>query len=231
MHGSSLRSAADGPRGVPSRPAPGPVVRPSFPPAAPPPSPAPLGRIAFPSVRGEDEAPLEVPRGRRFTRGLPYLEFALTCAVVTVLVFLGLREYHHAVLRARAATAAADLSVMRDGLLRYYSDCHDFPVWDGRPGDPGLLRAPAAVAGAWGGPYLRRWPESTPLGGRYSYHRHLGLAQDAVLEVEGVGRAEALELARALGGGVVLELAPMRAGSRDPESWTVRLDLARRLGT
>jgi type II secretory pathway pseudopilin PulG len=109
-----------------------------------------------------------VSAGRRFhsarralgeQRGITILELVMVVGLVAVLAGLAFLNVASLTSRARAQAAAANLRLVRDGMLRVGVDCGGLPVWSAAGGDPGLTVRPSAWGDkCWRGPYLNQWP-------------------------------------------------------------------------
>jgi prepilin-type N-terminal cleavage/methylation domain-containing protein len=95
----------------------------------------------------------------RDERGVTLAEVAIVLALVGLLATLVSLNVATLTTRARAHAAAANLRLIRDGMLRVAVDCGGVPVWSAAGGDPGLTAQPSGWgAQCWRGPYLNHWP-------------------------------------------------------------------------
>ncbi len=93
--------------------------------------------------------------------GMTIVELLIVVAMVGVLASLVFLNVNTIIARARAQAAAANLRLVRDGMLRVGVDCGGLPVWSAASGDPGLTVRPSSWgATCWRGPYLNHWPSA-----------------------------------------------------------------------
>jgi prepilin-type N-terminal cleavage/methylation domain-containing protein len=97
----------------------------------------------------------------RGEHGMTIVELLIVVAMVGVLASLVSLNVNTITSRARGQAAAANLRLVRDGLLRVGVDCGGLPVWSAAAGDPGLTVRPSSWgATCWRGPYLNNWPSA-----------------------------------------------------------------------
>lgn len=122
-------------------------------------------------------------RHTRGDDGVTMVELLIVVAMVAVLASLVVLNVSTITSRARGQAAAANLSLVRDGMLRVGVDCAGLPVWRAAAGDPGLTVRPSSWGTTcWRGPYLTHWP-SAP--GSYEFDAPGGTAV-AVVRVHSV---------------------------------------------
>lgn len=133
------------------------------------------------------------PSSRRRRRGgaagAALAELLIVAALLGLLATLSVLTLGSVLRRTQAHTAAANMVLIRDGMLRVASDCGGLPVWTGG-GDPGLVTRASWGTACWRGPYLSAWPVT---GGTYEFSgpgqgvtavvRVTGLSQDATAAV------------------------------------------------
>jgi prepilin-type N-terminal cleavage/methylation domain-containing protein len=72
----------------------------------------------------------------RGNHGMTIVELLVVVAMVGVLASLGFLNVNTITSWARGQAAAANLRLVRDGLLRVGVDCEGLPVWSAASGDP-----------------------------------------------------------------------------------------------
>jgi type II secretory pathway pseudopilin PulG len=93
--------------------------------------------------------------------GFTMVELAMVLGLVAILATLVSLNVATFTNRTRAQAAAANLRLVRDGMLRVALDCGGLPVWRAASGDPGLTTQPSAWGQqCWRGPYLNHWPSA-----------------------------------------------------------------------
>jgi hypothetical protein len=147
--------------------------------------------------------------GRGPERGATIVELATVLGLVAMLAGLVSLNVATFTARTRAQAAAANLRLLRDGMLRVAVDCGGLPVWTAAGGDPGLTTQPSAWGQqCWRGPYLNHWP-SAP--GVYEFEG-AGGATTAVVRVHSIPDAAfasvAAQIAEVFGPSATVRYAP-----------------------
>jgi type II secretory pathway pseudopilin PulG len=116
-------------------------------------------------------------------RGITILELAMVLGLMAVLATIASLNVATFTSRTRVQAAAANLRLLRDGMLRVAVDCGGLPVWSATGGDPGLITQPSTWGQqCWRGPYLNHWPSSP---GVYEFEGPGGMAM-AVVRVHSI---------------------------------------------
>jgi general secretion pathway protein G len=103
-------------------------------------------------------------------RGFTLVELLVVIAIIGILAAIITPNAFKSVEKAKVAKAEADLKAFKAAALNYYTDTGKWPD-DQNPGDdPGFVTNVGNVEG-WNGPYLERWPEATPFGGKYDWDK------------------------------------------------------------
>jgi hypothetical protein len=140
----------------------------------------------------------------RDARGVMLVELLVVVALIGMLAVLVYLNFGMLVSRTRAHAAAANLLLIRDGMLRLGVDCGGLPVWAPGGGDPGLVTRPSWAPTCWRGPYLNLWP-STP--GTYEFDGPGGTTE-AVVRVHSIPseaiQPVAVQIVGIFGAGAVL---------------------------
>ncbi|WP_025775114.1 type II secretion system protein [Neomoorella thermoacetica] len=103
-------------------------------------------------------------------RGFTLVELLVVIAIIGVLAAIVVPNAFKSIEKAKVARAEADLKAFKAAALNYYTDTGKWPE-DKYPGeDPGFVTNEGNVNG-WNGPYLERWPASTPFGGQYDWDK------------------------------------------------------------
>ena len=120
-------------------------------------APARACRVVGPAVTPPDHI------RHRSSAGFTLIELAIVAALIGVLATLGLVTAQGLIQRSRAGATATQMAFMRTGLLNLATNCEGLPLSAKSGGDPGLVTRPAGST-CWNGPYLVRWPATTPIG-------------------------------------------------------------------
>ena len=152
------------------------------------------------------------------SRGFTLPELAVVISLIGLLASLALLNVEQVWTRTRASATVTQLAYMREALLNLAAGCDGLPSTASGGGDPGLTYAPGGMAGCWHGPYMSRWPDSTPFNvGEYRYQGRAGAP--ALVQVTGLpddaAAAVASQIAAMSGTG-----ASMTAGAG---GWTLSL--------
>jgi prepilin-type N-terminal cleavage/methylation domain-containing protein len=160
---------------------------------------------------------MSVPRAGD-SRGFTLPELAVVISLIGLLASLALLNVEQVWTRTRASATVTQLAYMREALLNLAAGCDGLPSTASGGGDPGLTYAPSGMGGCWHGPYMSRWPDSTPFNvGEYRYEGRAGAP--ALVQVTGLpddaAAAVASQIAAMSGTG-----ASMTAGAG---GWTLSL--------
>ncbi len=153
---------------------------------------------------------------RGHSPGYTLIELMMVVSLIGILSTLGFLTAQGLVQRAKANATATQMAFIRTGLLNYATNCEGLPV-STKSGDPGLVTRPKGST-CWNGPYLVRWPATTPFGKGTSF-RYQG--------TKGTLRAQSLTAgdAKSLGA----EAAPMFGGqaklTKSKSVWTVTVNV------
>jgi prepilin-type N-terminal cleavage/methylation domain-containing protein len=152
------------------------------------------------------------------SRGFTLPELAVVISLIGLLASLALLNVEQVWTRTRASATVTQLAYMRTALLNLAADSDGLPLTASGGGDPGLTYAPSGLGSSWHGPYMSRWPSSTPFNaGSYRYVGRVGAP--AVVQVTGLpddaAAAVAAQIAAMNGTG-----ASMTAGAG---GWTLSL--------
>jgi hypothetical protein len=118
-------------------------------------------------------------------------------ALIGILATLGLLTAQSLIQRARAGAAATQMAFIRTGLLNLATNCEGLPVAAKAGGDPGLVSRPKGST-CWFGPYLVRWPTTTPFGKGTSFQYQATKGAMAVLTARGLNASDAKALGAAV---------------------------------
>lgn len=103
-------------------------------------------------------------------RGFTLVELLVVIAIIAILAAIITPNTFKSTEKAKVAKAEADLKAFKAAALSYYTDTGKWPE-DKRAGeDPGFVTNVGNVSG-WNGPYLERFPASTPFGGQYDWDK------------------------------------------------------------
>ena len=126
-------------------------------------------------------------------RGFTLIELLVVIAIIAILAATIAPNAFRAIEKAKIARAMQDAKALRSAALSYYADMGFWPPDVGRGCDPGLtqplphypdqaaacaggvsgvipLNWQTIVAANWDGPYIEKWPTSTPWGGKYDWN-------------------------------------------------------------
>jgi general secretion pathway protein G len=133
--------------------------------------------------------------------GYTLIELMMVVSLIGILSTLGFLTAQGLVQRTKANATATQMAFIRTGILNYATNCEGLPLSSG--GDPGLV---SRLKGStcWNGPYLVRWPATTPFGKGTSYRYQASKGTMAILRAQSLTAGDA----RAVGA----EVAPMFGG-------------------
>ncbi len=141
-------------------------------------------------------------------------------ALIGILATLGLLTAQSLIQRARAGATATQMAFMRTGLLNLATNCEGLPLSAKSGGDPGLVSRPTGST-CWFGPYLVRWPTTTPFGKGTSFRYQGQKGTVAVLSAQSLTAGDATALGT--------QVAPMFGGqaklSSSKKVWTVTVNV------
>ncbi|MDI3546762.1 MAG: ral secretion pathway protein [Halanaerobiales bacterium] len=104
------------------------------------------------------------------TSGFTLVELLVVIAIIGILAAAITPNAFKAVEKAKVSRTESDLKAFKSAALNYYTDTGEWPA-DEIPGnDPGFMTNVGDVDG-WDGPYLERWPDTTPFGGQYDWDK------------------------------------------------------------
>jgi type II secretory pathway pseudopilin PulG len=133
-------------------------------------------------------------------------------ALIGILATLGMLTAQGLIQRARAGATATQMAFIRTGLLNYATNCGGLPLTGKSSGDPGLVARPTGST-CWNGPYLVRWPATTPFGKGTTFQYQGQKGTMAVLRAVSLARSDT---AIAAGVRAVDAVARAVVESRDP---------------
>ncbi len=155
---------------------------------------------------------------RAHSAGFTLIELMVVVSLIGILATLGLLTAQGLVQRAKANATATQMAFIRTGILNFATNCEGLPLSTGA--DPGLVTKPKGST-CWNGPYLARWPATTPFGKGTSYQYQASKGTMAVIRAQSLTASDA----SALGA----EVAPMFGGQAKLTSsksvWTVAVNV------
>ena len=156
----------------------------------------------------------------RDASGFTLVELAVVAALIGILATLGLITAQSLIQRARAGATATQMAFIRTGLLNLATNCEGLPLTGKSSGDPGLVSRPKGST-CWNGPYLVRWPTTTPFGKGTSFQYQGQKGTVAVLSARSLTASDATALGS--------HVAPMFGGQAKLTSskkvWTVTVNV------
>ena len=151
--------------------------------------------------------------------GYTLIELMMVVSLIGILSTLGFLTAQGLVQRAKANATATQMAFMRTGLLNYATNCEGLPV-STKSGDPGLVTRPKGST-CWNGPYLVRWPTTTPFGKGTSFQYQGTKGAMATLRAQSLTAGDAKS--------VGAEVAPMFGGkatlTKSKSVWTVTVNV------
>lgn len=118
--------------------------------------------------------------------------------LIGVLATLGLLTAQRVIQRAKATATATQMAFIRTGLLNLATNCEGLPLSISGGGDPGLAYKPTGST-CWNGPYLVRWPKSTPFGATTTYQYQAKKGTMATLGAKSLASDDATALGAVVG--------------------------------
>ena len=156
---------------------------------------------------------------RRPSPGFTLIEMLMVLGLVGTLATLGLLVAQGLIQRAKANATATQMAFIRTGLLNYATNCEGLPV-STKAGDPGLVTKPTGST-CWNGPYLVRWPTTTPFGKGTTFQYQGTKGSMATLRAQSLTASDAQSLGA--------EVAPMFGGkatlTKSKSVWTVTVNV------
>jgi prepilin-type N-terminal cleavage/methylation domain-containing protein len=178
------------------------------------PAPVRARRVAGPAV----SSPSRV--WHRDSSGFTLIELAIVAALIGILATLGLLTAQNLIQRARASATAAQMAFIRTGVLNLATNCEGLPLTGKRSGDPGLVSRPKGST-CWFGPYLARWPTTTPFGKGTSFQYKGKKGTMAVLKAVSLSASDA----KAAGAAVAPAFGGQAKLTKSKKVWTVTVDV------
>ena len=152
--------------------------------------------------------------------GFTLVEVLIVVALLGVLASSAFLVAQGLIQRGKAGATATQLAFMRTGLLNLATDCEGLPVSAKGKGDPGLAYSPKGST-CWRGPYLARWPTSTPFGSGTTFQYQGKVGTMASLSAQSLTASDAQALAS--------QVAPMFGGQASLGSskkvWSVSVNV------
>ncbi|PRR69926.1 prepilin-type N-terminal cleavage/methylation domain-containing protein [Neomoorella humiferrea] len=109
----------------------------------------------------------------RDQRGFTLVELLVVIAIIGILAAIIAPNAFKAIEKGKVAAAEADYKAIKAAVLNAYTDTGTWPPSSTDWGvDPGLVDKNKWSGGApstWNGPYLERWKDKNPWGGKYYY--------------------------------------------------------------
>jgi prepilin-type N-terminal cleavage/methylation domain-containing protein len=171
-------------------------------------------RVAGPAVSSPNRV------GRRDSSGFTLIELIVVMALIGVLATLGLLLAQGLIQRARAGATVTQMAFIRTGLLNYATNCEGLPLTGKSSGDPGLVTRPTGST-CWNGPYLVRWPATTPFGKGTSFQYTGAKGTMAVLKAVSLNAGDAT----ALGAAVAPAFGGQAKLTSSTSVWTVTVNV------
>ena len=158
--------------------------------------------------------------GRRDQSGFTLIELTIVTALIGILATLGMLVAQGLIQRARAGATVTQLAFIRTGLLNYATNCEGLPLTGAGSGDPGLVKRPTGST-CWNGPYLVRWPATTPFGKGTSFQYQGQKGTMAVLRAVSLTASDAT----ALGAAVAPAFGGQATLTSSKAVWTVSVNV------
>jgi prepilin-type N-terminal cleavage/methylation domain-containing protein len=152
--------------------------------------------------------------------GFTLIELAVVAALIGVLATLGLIIAQSLIQRARAGATVTQMAFIRTGLLNLATNCEGLPLTGKSSGDPGLVSRPTGST-CWNGPYLVRWPTTTPFGKGTSFQYQGQKGTVAVLSAQSLTASDAT----ALGAAVAPAFGGQAKLTSSKSVWTVTVNV------
>lgn len=152
--------------------------------------------------------------------GFTLIELAVVAGLIGVLATLGLLIAQSTIQRARAGATATQMAFIRTGLLNYATNCEGLPLTGKSSGDPGLVSRPTGST-CWNGPYLVRWPATTPFGKGTSFQYQGVKGTVAVLKAVSLSASDAT----AVGAAVAPAFGGQAKLTSSKSVWTVTVNV------
>jgi prepilin-type N-terminal cleavage/methylation domain-containing protein len=152
--------------------------------------------------------------------GFTLVELAVVAALIGILATLGLLTAQAMIQRARAGATATQMAFIRTGLLNLATNCEGLPLTGKSSGDPGLVTRPTGST-CWNGPYLVRWPATTPFGKGTSFQYQGTKGTMAVLKAVSLTASDAT----ALGAAVAPAFGGQAKLTSSKSVWTVTVNV------
>lgn len=156
----------------------------------------------------------------RSSSGFTLIELAVVAALIGILATLGMLTAQSLIQRARASATATQMAFMRTGLLNLATNCEGLPLTGKSSGDPGLVSRPTGST-CWFGPYLVRWPTTTPFGKGTSFQYQGTKGTMAVLKAVSLTASDAT----ALGAAVAPAFGGQAMLTSSKSVWTVTVNV------
>lgn len=111
------------------------------------------------------------------------VELIVVIAIISILAAIALPSIFEAIEKSRISRAKADTLALKNAAIAYYADMGFLPPDVNRGEDPGLFKLTATnstnssltaeqkskLSANWNGPYIDKWPDKTPWGGKYDW--------------------------------------------------------------
>lgn len=134
----------------------------------------------------------------RRSSGFTLIEVTVVVGLIGILATLGLLTAQRVIQRAKATATATQIAFMRTGLLNLATNCEGLPLSVSGGGDPGLAYKPTGST-CRNGPYLVRWPTTTPFGSGTTYRYQAAKGSMATLSAQSLASADATALGAVVG--------------------------------
>jgi prepilin-type N-terminal cleavage/methylation domain-containing protein len=156
----------------------------------------------------------------RGSAGFTLVELAVVAGLIGILATLGLLTAQGLIQRARASATATQMAFIRTGLLNLATNCEGLPLTGKASGDPGLVSRPKGST-CWFGPYLARWPTTTPFGKGTSFQYQGTKGTMAVLRAVSLNASDA----KAVGAAVAPVFGGQAKLTSSKSVWTVTVNV------
>jgi len=103
-------------------------------------------------------------------KGFTLIELIVVIAIIAILAAIIAPNAFKSIEKARISGAEGDLRTIKTGAMSYYSDVGNWPANGTCPTSSNCLFTDniGNVSG-WDGPYLEKWPQRNPWGGKYTW--------------------------------------------------------------